>query len=185
MHLIARGLAGALLIAATALHAGCGGGASGLTTGATSADGPDGGMSNDNPMARPVSVAWTSARAKRCGFYFDPAKLRSSYLIYESQQGAVGDQLAKIQNAYDSTFNTISAKIGSEADYCSDRKTAEIKADLQRHLSGDYRPNLPQAKAAPQSCGWFGCVDISTSSDKPFDSKEFWKKQDADPKSRR
>jgi hypothetical protein len=174
-------LAGALLIAATALHAGCGGGASGLTTGATSAEGPDGGMSNDNPMARPISVAWTSARAKRCGFHFDPAKLRSSYLVYESQQGAVGDHLAKIQATYDSTFNTISAKIGGEADYCSDRKAAEIKADLQRHLSGDYRPNLPQAKA-PQACSWFGCADVSTSSDKPFDSKDFWKKQDANPK---
>jgi hypothetical protein len=175
-------LAGALLIAASALHAGCGGGASGLTTGATSADGPGSALANDNPMARPVAVAWTSARAKRCGFYFDPGKLRSSYLVYESQHGAVGDQLAKIQAAYDSTFNTISAKIGADADYCSDRKTAEIKADLQRHLAGDYQPNLPQPKAASASCGWFGCTDVSTSADKPFDSKDFWKKQDANPK---
>ena len=35
MHRFARGLACVLLLAATALHAGCGGGASGLTTGAT------------------------------------------------------------------------------------------------------------------------------------------------------
>ena len=32
-----------------------------------------------------------------CGFYFDPGKLRTSYIAYESQQGAAGEQLAKIE----------------------------------------------------------------------------------------
>jgi hypothetical protein len=180
MDRFARGLACALLLAATALQAGCGGGASGLTTGATSADG--GGITNDSPMARPVSVGWTSARAKRCGFFFDPAKLKASYLAYEQQQGASGDQLAKIQAAYDQAFNSISARIAGEPDYCTDRKTADIKADLQRALAGDYRPNLPPPKTAATNCGLFGCVDASTGADKPFDSKDFWKKQDANPK---
>jgi hypothetical protein len=183
MDRFARGMASALLLAAAAFVAGCSGGASGLTTGATSGETPSG-ISNEHPMARPVSVAWTSARAKRCGFYFDPAKLRSSYLAYESQQGAAGEQLGKIQSTYDSTFSTISARVGADADYCTDRKGADIKADLQRHLAGDFRPNLPRP-SADTNCGFFGCAPSASSADKPFDSKDFWKKQDANPKAGR
>jgi hypothetical protein len=177
MHRIASATTLALLLATAAFQAGCGGGASGLTTGAVSGDAPAGGINNDHPMARPISVAWTSARAKRCGFYFDPDKLRSSYLAYEAQQGAAPDQLGKLQSTYDSTFNTISAKIGAEADYCSDRKAADIKSNLQRHLAGDFQPNLPKA-TADNTCGFFGCTPSASSSNQPLDVKDFWKKQD-------
>ena len=174
----------ALLLAAAFGLGGCGGGASGLTTGATlPADAPSGGINNEHPMARPISVAWTAARARRCGFYFDPGRLRGSYLAFEAQQGAAGDQMAKIQSTYDSTFNTISHRIGADADYCTDKKGADIKADLQRHLAGDFSPNLP--RPVVESCGFFGCSSSSASADKPFDSKDFWKKQDANPKSGR
>ena len=135
----------ALLLAAAFALGGCGGGASGLTTGATQpADAPSG-INNEHPMARPISVACGMARARRCGFYFDPGKLRSSYLAYESQHGAAGDQLAKIQYTYDSTFNTISQRVGADADYCTDKKGADIKADLQRHLAGDFTPKPAKA----------------------------------------
>jgi hypothetical protein len=177
MHRFASVLTLALLLGTAAFQAGCGGSASGLTTGAVSADGPASGISNEHPMARPISVAWTSARAKRCGFYFDPGKLRSSYLAYEAQHGAAPDQVGKIQNTYDSTYDTISKRIGADADYCSDRKTADIKGDLQKVLAGDYTPNLPKPKA-DNSCGFFGCAPSASSSDKPLDTKEFWKKQD-------
>ena len=100
-------------------------------------------------MARPVAVAWTSARAKRCGFYFDPAKLKIHYLGYERAQGATGEQFAKIEKAYDTSYRATSEKIASEADYCSERKGLEIKADLERHLAGDYTPNLPKPKPSP------------------------------------
>ena len=157
-----------LLLIGTALHAGCGNSASGLTAGA--AEGP--GITNENPMARPIQVAWTSARAQRCGFYFDPARLRATYLEAEARQGAAGESLAKIQNSYDTTFRSISARVSANADYCTDKKGADIKADLQRHLAGDYAPNLPKAK--PDPCGFFGCADTSTQSDGKFDSKKFF-----------
>src|SRR5262245_34070211 len=81
----AQALGLALLLAATALHAGCSGG--GVTTSSVQqADVPQG-LTNADPLARPVAVAWTSARAKRCGFYFDPAKLKINYLSYERTQG--------------------------------------------------------------------------------------------------
>jgi hypothetical protein len=184
MDRFAHGLATALLLVGTALHAGCGNSASGLTTGSNAGlpgDAP-GAFNNQDPMSRPVAVAWTSARAKRCGFYFDPAKLKINYLEYERTQGAAGEQLAKIEKSYDTTYRVTSDRISSDAEYCSDRKGLEIKADLQRHLSGDYSANLPKPKQMA-NCGFFGCTETGQS-DQPFDSKKFWQEKDKDPKRR-
>jgi hypothetical protein len=178
MKRFAQAGAGALLLAGTVLHAGCSNGSASLTTGSTSVLPPDApsAISNEDPMARPVAVAWTSARAKRCGFYFDPAKLRTSYLGYESRQAA-GEQYAKIEKIYDTTYKTTSEKVSLDVDYCSDRKALEIKADLERHLAGDYTPNLPKPKAVA-SCGFLGCA---SGPDENFTSKKFWSDQSKQP----
>jgi hypothetical protein len=169
-------MAGALLVAGTALHAGCSNNASGLSTAGLPADAP-GKFSNEDPGTRPVAVAWTSARAKRCGFYFDPAKLKINYLAYERMQGQAPEQLAKIETAYDTTFRVTTEKVSADADYCSDRRGLEIKTDLQRHLAGDYTPNLPKAKAVAD-CGFWGCAEsVST---EPFNSKKFFSEKDKD-----
>src|SRR5512145_535689 len=99
MDRFARGIAFGLLLAAAAVHAGCSG-ASGLLTGsATAAADAPRKLGNDDPTARPIAVAWTSARAVRCGFHFDPAKLKASYLAYEARQSAP-EQLAKAEKSY-------------------------------------------------------------------------------------
>lgn len=170
MQRVTKALSAAALLAVTAMHAGCGSSASGLTPGAQLADTPT--VTNEDPMARPIQVAWTAARAERCGFYFDPAKLRASYMSYESAHGAAGEQLAKIQASYDTTFKTISGRVSSNPDYCSDKKSTEIKADLQRHLAGDYAPNLPKPKAA-DPCGVFGCAGSSAPEEK-FSAKKMY-----------
>jgi hypothetical protein len=164
-----------LLLAGAAGLAACGSGASGLITGSTptNTDTP-GAISNDSPLARPIAVAWTSARAKRCGFYFDPGKLRASYLAYEARQSN-GEQLAKSEKSYDTTFKVISDRVSSNPDYCTDRKGAEIKADLVRYLKGDYTPNLPKEKKV-ETCGFFGCG--SGQSEEKFDTKKFWEDVD-------
>ena len=168
MDRTARGIGAGLLLVGTALHAGCGNSASGLTTGAT--DVPA--VTSQDPMARPIQVAWTSARAQRCGFYFDPAKLKASYLSYETRQGAAGEQLGKLQNTYDTTFKSISARVSADPDYCTDKKGTEIKADLQRHLAGDFTPNLPKPKTA-DPCGFFGCP-TSSDPDEKFNAKKMF-----------
>ena len=84
-------------------------------------------------------MAWTSARAERCGFYFDPGKLRASYLAYESRQSPP-EVMAKVEKTYDATFKNIRATTGADPDYCTDGKSAEIKKDLTRHLAGDFTP---------------------------------------------
>jgi hypothetical protein len=180
MDRFAQALGSMVLVASTLLHVGCSNNASGLTTAGLSKDAP-GSFDNTDPNSRPVGVAWTSARAKRCGFYFDPAKLKINYLAYERTQGAAADQLAKIEKTYDTTFRVTSEKVAGDPDYCTDSRGLEIKAELQRHLAGDYAPNLPKPKAVA-SCGFFGCTE--SQSDKPFSSKEFWAQKDKDPKGR-
>ena len=177
MDRFARGFAFGLLLVATGL-AGCGGSGAGLLTGATAAapDAP-GTSKNDDPLARPIAVAWTSARAQRCGFRFDPAKLRASYLAYEAGQSPP-DQLAKAEKTFDSTFKTIRERVGGDPEYCTDRKSAEIKQDLTRHLAGDFKADFPAPKKQ-ETCGLFGCPD---GSDEKFDSKKF--SEDSQPKGR-
>lgn len=174
-----------VLLACTWLHAGCSNGSAGLTTGSSNllpADAPAPvALSNEDPTSRPVAVAWTSARAKRCAFYFDPAKLRSNYLAYEQKQGASGEQYAKIEKSYDTSYKLTLEKVLQDPDYCSERKGLEIKLDLERHLAGDYSPNLPKPKPIA-SCGFWGC---QSTSDETFDQKKFWKKQDENPRNGR
>ena len=115
-------------------------------------------------------VAWTSARAQRCGFNFDPAKLRASYLAYEARQSPP-DQLTKAEKAYDTAYKAIRTSVGADPDYCTDGKSAAIKKDLTRHLAGDFKLDLPAPKKKEESCGFFGCAETSS---KEWDSKKFW-----------
>lgn len=163
-----------LLLVGTLLLAGCGNSASGLTTGSAPAGDAPAAISNDDPLARPVAVAWTSARAQRCGFYFDPAKLRSSYLAYEAKQSS-GEQLSKAEKTYDSTFKLISQRVATDTDYCTERKSSAIKADLQRHLAGDFTPKLPQPKQV-DTCGMWGCAPLKE--DEPFNAKKLFEDLD-------
>jgi hypothetical protein len=174
MQRFANGLFTALVLAVGGLAAACSGGMTGGTTAIEDPDAPTG-VRNDSPLARPIAVAWTSARAKRCGFYFDGARLRTSYLAYEGGQGNSREKLAEIEKTYDTTYKVISDKVSADAGYCTDRKAGDIKADLQRHLAGDYSPRLPQPKLV-QACGMLGCP--TPVSEQPFNTRGFWDKWD-------
>jgi hypothetical protein len=169
-----------LTLAASLAFAGCSGSGlslGGLTTGAVAANKSPSGLTESDPMARPFSVAWTSARAQRCGFYFDPGKLKAAYLAYESSHNAAGE-LPKFEKAYEKTYEATAGEVNKNADYCTDKKASEIKADLQRYLAGDYTPHLPKAQAA--QCGGLFDPCISGKADGPFDPDAFWKKQEHD-----
>jgi hypothetical protein len=172
MDRFAQGFASVLLLAGAALSAGCSG-ASGLLGGPSAAAGAPPTFSNEHPLARPMAVAWTSARAQRCGFYFDPGKLKSSYLAYEAGQ-LPPDQLAKVEQTYDSTFRTVRQQVAGDPEYCSDSKSADIKKELTRHLAGDFTPNFPKQKVV-ETCGFLGAACADTSG--PFDTKKFWEDQ--------
>jgi hypothetical protein len=142
-----------MLVLGAAALAGCSG-ASSITTGSLIGGEQKAAPSapvNDPPM-RAFQVGTVSARAIKCGFNFDPAKLKASYLAYERAQAGAAD-MAKIEKIYDVSFNGVAKAVAGEADYCTEQKTKTIKADLARHLAGDYTPSpLPEA---PQEEGLF------------------------------
>jgi hypothetical protein len=134
----AAGMIGAFVAAALA---GCSAG-SGLTTGALLGEDKPAAPANDSP-SRAFQVGTASARAVKCGFNFDPAKLKINYLAYEKQLPG-GPDISKVERIYDVSFNGVAKAVAAEGDYCSDGKTRQIKADLTRHLAGDYTPNPPK-----------------------------------------
>lgn len=122
------------------------------TGAAATAQPADAGPKND-PTQRAFQVGSTSARAVKCGFLFDPVKLKQQFLAAESTLGTT--DMAKVEKIYDVSFNGISRGVAQKEDYCSDAKTKEIKSDLNRHLAGDYNPRATQ-KVAKEDGGVFG-----------------------------
>jgi hypothetical protein len=108
-------------------------------------------MNPNDPVARAMGVAATSARALKCGYNFDPGKLKSQYLAYESASNpAAGDKLSRV---YDTAFAGVTKAISSketDEDYCTPERTARIKTALNRNLGGDY---TPPPSEAPQDDG--------------------------------
>ena len=159
MKRFVQAVGSALLLAATALHAGCGGG--GITTSAVQAADVPQGLTNADPMARPVAVAWTSARAKRCGFYFDPAKLKINYLSYERTQGATPEQLANLEKAFDSAYYSGVPRYGDRS-ALPHRRFRMFYCDTKRKRGLCFAMKVKVVKGLRR--GWFRTVPVNLSS---------------------
>jgi hypothetical protein len=99
-----------------------------------------------DPLARPVQVAWTSARAVKCGFVFNPDQLRANFLASEAQAGNTPERMQEIEQAYDYTLDSINRSIRDDLNYCNKERTAAIRKDLNRYLAGDYTPSARMAQ---------------------------------------
>lgn len=102
------------------------------------------------PIDRVTQVAATSARAERCGFNFNPDRLRASYLASET---ATPGAPADLTQRYDVTRKAVIGALVSDEGYCTEGRTKAIKADLARHLAGDYAPTQKRQDVAND--GWF------------------------------
>lgn len=148
------------MVVLVALTLGACSGATELTTGSLFGSGAKpaapAGPVNDPPM-RAFEVGTVSARAIKCGFNFDPAKLKTNYLAYERTLSSTAD-LANIEKIYDTSFNGVAKAVEGENDYCTTEKTKTIKAALARHLAGDYTPSPQQKKPEEEGLfsGWGG-----------------------------
>ena len=89
---------------ASTLSAGCSNGDGAMSTASIMPPSSPAEVTKPDALSRPLAVAWTSARAKRCGFAFDPAELRTLYLAFEAKQGAADDAYARIEKAYDTSY---------------------------------------------------------------------------------
>ena len=99
-----------------------------------------------DPLARPTQVGWTSARATRCGFIFNPGQLRANYLTAESMYGYSQQQMQKIEKAYDYTRESVLITINDDPGYCNKERLDAIRGDLNRYLAGDYTPSARMAR---------------------------------------
>ncbi|MEL6299989.1 MAG: hypothetical protein AAFQ45_15620 [Pseudomonadota bacterium] len=90
------------------------------------------------PVDRALQVAATSARAQKCGYFFDPAQLRAAYLQAETARGTPVAQMANVTNSYDFTAVKVAKAIAGNQAYCSPARTKTIKTSLSRYLSGDF-----------------------------------------------
>lgn len=115
-------------------------------------------------MARPVQVAWTAARARHCGFYFDPAKLRRDFLAAEAARAGDPAWLPKAEKAYDFTYVRVASALKGKSGYCTERTVDEIRTDLKRHLAGNYTPRPRKKKE--DSGTMFGFLSADDADDK-------------------
>jgi hypothetical protein len=156
--MIRRTVSGLVCVVATGLMlAGCGN-SQGVTTasilgGSAEAAGTE--QKPAKPEDRAVQVAAVSARAAKCGYNFDARRLKANYLASEQSTGVQGLQLTQIDQLYDKTNTAVRLTIQSDADFCTESKTREIKADLTRYLAGDFSPPAKPI-AAPKDPGLFG-----------------------------
>jgi hypothetical protein len=100
---------------------------------------------------RVLQVAWTSARADKCQFYYELPKLKAAYLASEVQGGAGEVEIARIDKAFDFTRASVAGRLATKSTYCQDEGNIRaIKSDLARYLTGDFsaRAVSPQTAAA-------------------------------------
>ena len=130
------------------------------------------------PSDRAFQAGAVSARATKCGYNFDADQLRASYLAHEAGRGASNDEVSQLTQVYNVAHNGVMKASAEDPDYCNQRRTNEIKADLGRLLAGDFEP--PRRQAAPKQedglfSGWF---DGGAGSSGPsFGSEDWWEQQ--------
>ncbi len=152
-----------LLLIGAALVAGCSGG-SPLTTsalmGGNSAKAPEPAQAPNDTVSRALQVGTTSARALKCGFNIDPAKMRTQFLTAETATNPA--DAAKITQVYDTAYKGVSRAVASQGEiYCTEGKVAQIKTALTRHLAGDYTPAPPETE--PEEEGMFSSLGSGSS----------------------
>ena len=109
----------------------------------------------NTPSNRALQVGTTAARATKCGYNFDAAQLRANSLAYEAGLAPGTDQ-SSVVKTYDISYSGITKAVANKPGYCTDQKTTDIKAALNRHLAGDYTPDPPKQVAKEEGIfsGW-------------------------------
>ena len=125
----------------------------------------------DEPTERALHSASISARATKCGYNFDPGRLRETFLAAEAANGATPEQMAKLGQSYDFTRETVSKQIPEPEEYCTAGKTREVSAALTKQLAGDFK--APKKPPLPKSMGWWD----TGFSQKPLDKEEVFNPQ--------
>jgi hypothetical protein len=132
------------------------------------------------PTERAFQVGTVSARAAKCGYNFDQQKLKAAYMAHEIGVGTPTDQMANVEKIYTVAFTGVTKASAEDPNYCSDRKTQEIKADLTKLLAGDFEPPKKAVVAKKKDDGgifgdWFSGEDED--SGPKMGTTDWWDKQ--------
>lgn len=127
-----------------------------------------------DPTTRAFQVGSTAARAVKCGYNFDPVKLKTNFLASEAAAVSVAD-IPRVEKVYDTAYNGVTKAVAGQGNYCTPEKTADIKASLTRHLAGDFTPT--PAKPQPKDEGWFSNWGGAQDKGPAFGSEGWWEKQ--------
>mgnify|MGYP001357095306 CR=1 FL=1 len=102
----------------------------------------------NTPINRAFRVGTVSARAVKCGFTFDAAKVKTNWLASESQIGTGAEDMAKADKVYNISYNGVMKAAASKGEaYCAGDRPKEIKADIATLLSGDFTPKVLKPRA--------------------------------------
>ncbi len=119
------------------------------------------------PMDRTLHIAATSARAQKCGYFFDPNALRANFLAAEAQRGTPPETVAQLGQSYDFTNRTVAGKIADSESYCaSEGRTSQIKTSLQQALAGNFE--VPPPKKEEDQGGLFAGFEARDTSADTF-----------------
>jgi hypothetical protein len=143
-------LTASVILAGTLALSGCSGSGTGITTGSLFGSSQAAAVAAqpvETPSMRATQVAAVSARAAKCGYNFDPVRLKSGFMASEVAKGASADEAAKLDREYDTIRAKVVTAIAADPDFCSESKTKVIKADLTRHIAGDYSAPVDAKKA--------------------------------------
>jgi hypothetical protein len=91
-----------------------------------------------DPMRRAVKIGELSAKAEKCGYNFDAARLRTAFLANEVQQGLDAAATTKLTNTYDLARKVTLQEIGEGEGYCTAARTEAIKPALNQVLAGNF-----------------------------------------------
>jgi hypothetical protein len=163
------------------LLTGCGASIPNLTTGSLfggEAAKPAAPQVSNDPTSRAMQVGTTSARALKCGFNFDPVKLRSQFLAAEMPALTNPADATKLSQIYDISFKGVSKAVADQGEgYCTEAKTQKIKEALNRHLAGDYTPTPPEPVAQDDG-GLFGGFGSSAGSESTYKDSNPWNRNE-------
>jgi len=121
---------------------------------------------------RALHFGATSARAQKCGFYFDPATLRTNFLAAEAARGIAADSLAQTGQTYDFTVKKIAASIKEPGTYCTTARTASVKKSLTAALAGNFEP--PVKKVAKDTSGFWSDLTDDDGTEKKWNPNEIY-----------
>ena len=72
--------------------------------------------------------------------------------------------MPKVEKVYDVSNKAVAKAVAPKSDYCSEQKVRDIKADLTRHLAGDFTPSPPR-QVEEDDGGLFGGPKVTDDAD--------------------